>query len=255
MSRLVIVEPRLIAAAAASRGTGADFLRSVSPKEVWMDSATGGTVTITIDLGAAVEIDTIMLGYVRGSEAATTWSITGGLVSADQSVIQAATALRVPDVPGRSASVSHALWMGGARTLRYLAIALSHPGPARLSAGVLVIGKAFSPELGQDWGSGRQPIDTGNATALPDGGFATVEGVIKSAFSCTFSDLSEAETLQLEAIAAALGSVRPGLLIEDATRSAGLIARMHYGLFGKWKPFERRNRPQTRWDISIEQWV
>ena len=251
MSRVVLGEPRLIAAAAASRGTGADFLRSVSPKEVWMDSATGGTVTITIDLGAAVEIDTIMLGYVRGSEAATTWSITGGLVSADQSVIQAATALRVPDVPGRSASVSHAFWMGGARTLRYLAIALSHPGPARLSAGVLVIGKAFSP----DWGSGRQPIDTGNATALPDGGFATVEGVIKSAFNCTFSDLSEAETLQLEAIAAALGTVRPGLLVEDATRSAGLIARMHYGLFGKWKPFERRNRAQTRWDISIEQWV
>lgn len=254
MSRLVIVEPRLIAVA-ASRGTGADNLETQSPKEVWMDSATGGSATITVDLGAAVEIDTIMLGYVRGSVSASVWSITGGLVSADQSVIQATTALRVPDVPGRFASVSHALWMGNARTVRYLAITLTHPGPARLSAGVLVIGKAFSPELGQDWGGGRQPIDTGNATALPDGGFATVEGVVKSAFTCTFSDLSEAETLQLEGVAAALGTVRPGLLIEDATRSAGLIARMHYGLFGKWKFFERRNRVQTRWDISIEQWV
>lgn len=220
-----------------------------------MDGGTGGTVTITIDLGEAVEVDTIMLGYVRGSVAATTWSVTGGLVSADQSVMQAATGLRVPDVLGRFASVSHALWMGDVRTVRYLAITLAHPGPVRLSAAVLVIGKAFSPDLGQDWGSGRQPIDTGTATALPDGGFATVEGIVKSAFSCTFSDLSEAETLQMEGIAAALGVVRPGLVIEDATRSAGLIARMHYGLFGKWKPFERRNRAQTRWDISIEQWM
>lgn len=255
MSRLMIVQPCLIAAAAASRGTGADNLRSVSPKEVWVDSATGGNVTITVDLGAAVDVDTIMLGYVRGSVADTTWSITGGLVSANQSVIQAATTLRVPDVTGRFAAVSHALWTGAVRTVRYLAIALNHPGPVRLSAGVIVIGRAFSPELGQDWGGGRQPIDTGNATALPDGGFATVEGVVKSAFNCTFSDLSEAETLQLEAIAAALGTVQPGLLIEDASRSAGLIARIHYGLFGKWKSFERRNRAQTRWDINIEQWV
>ena len=255
MSRLMIVEPRLIAAAAASRGTGADNLRSVNPKEAWVDSATGGTVTITIDLGAPVEIDTIMLGYVLGSVAATSWSITGGLVSADQAVIQAPTVLRVPDVPGRFAAVSHGLWTGVARTVRYLAIALTHPGPARLSAGVLVIGKAFSPELGQDWGGGRQPIDTGIATALPDGGFATVEGVVKSSFACTFSDLSEVETLLLEKIAEGLGTTRPGLLIEDVTRSAGLIARMHYGVFGKWKSFERRNRAQTRWDISIEQWV
>lgn len=255
MSRLMIVQPLGIAAATASRGTGVDNLRSVDPKEVWMDSAAGGTATITIDLGAAVEIDTILLGYVRGSVAGSTWSITGGLVSADQIAIQPAAALRVQDVPGSFAAVSHALWTGAAVTVRYLAIILGHPGPARLSVGVLAIGKAFSPELGQDWGAGRQPIDTGTATALPSGGFATVEGVVKSGFGCTFSDLSEAETLQLERIAGALGTTRPGLLIEDAARTAGLIARIHYGLFAKWKAFERRNRAQTRWDVSIEQWV
>lgn len=92
MSRLMIVQPLGIAAATASRGTGVDNLRSVDPKEVWMDSAAGGTATITIDLGAAVEIDTILLGYVRGSVAGSTWSITGGLVSADQIAIQPAAA-------------------------------------------------------------------------------------------------------------------------------------------------------------------
>ncbi|WP_454279941.1 hypothetical protein [Sphingomonas sp. Marseille-Q8236] len=255
MSRLVIVQPLLVSAAASTRGTGADNLRSANPKEVWMDGATGGDVSITIDLGVGATIDTICLGYIRGSVAGTTWSITGGMVSADQVAIQAATSLRVPDAADSFEPVSHGLWSGAALTIRYLKITLSHPGPDRLSAGVLVVGKAFRPVLGQDWGGGRQPIDTGTATPLPDGGFATVEGVIKSGFSCTLSDLSEAETLQLERIAKALGTVRPGLLIEDDTRSAGLITRMHYGLFGKWKPFERRNRAQTRWDISIEQWV
>jgi hypothetical protein len=118
-----------------------------------------------------------------------------------------------------------------------------------------VIGRAFVAELGREWGSGRQPIDTGVVTTLPSGGFATVSGARKVLLTWTFGDLSEEETDALEDIALELGTTSPGLVIEDASRTAGLRSRIHYGLFKPWRTFERRNRRQTRWEISIEQWV
>jgi hypothetical protein len=120
---------------------------------------------------------------------------------------------------------------------------------------VLVVGKSFVAELGQEWGAGRQPIDTGTATALPSGGFSTVEGVRKVLFSWTFGDLTRDEADRLELIGLGLGETLPGLVIEDASATAGLRSRIHYGLFKRWRAFERRNHRQTRWEIGIEQWV
>lgn len=256
MTLFLIVNPMRIAAVAASRGTGAANLATVDPKEVWIDTAVGSDAVLTIDLGAARSIDTILLGSIGQSEAATTWRITGGVGGAAEVVILDTAALRVPDVEDDWAPVSHALWHGPTRVVRYLAITTNQPAAAAaLSAGLLVIGRAFAPELGPEWGGGRRPVDTGSATALPSGGFAVVEGVRKRALSCTFGDLQGAEADQLERIALALGETRPGLVIEDASPTAGLVARIHYGLFQKWRAYERRNRAQTRWEIEIEDWV
>jgi hypothetical protein len=255
VSRLLIVEPMRLAAVTASRGTGAANLATRDPKEAWIDAAAGSAATITVDLGAARTIDTIALLYVRPPAAAASWSIDGGVGAADTPVL-ATTALRVPDVAGEFEAVSHALWTGAARTVRYVTLTVTQPaGSPPVSAGVLVIGRAFVAELGQEWGAGRQPIDTGTATALPSGGFSTVEGVRKSLFSWTFGDLTVAETEQLETIALHLGETAPGLVIEDADATPGLRRRIHYGLFKKWRGYERRNRRQTRWEIGIEQWV
>lgn len=255
MSRLMIVEPTRIAAVGASRGSGAANLATHDPKETWIDAASGSAATITVDLGAARAIDTIALLHVRPPAAGATWSIDAGVGAADTPVLGAAT-LRVPDVAGEFETVSHALWTGAARTARYVALTLTQPaGAPPLSAGALVIGRAFVAELGQEWGAGRQPIDTGTATALPSGGFSIVEGVRKSLFSWTFGDLTLAETEQLETIALHLGETAPGLVIEDADATPGLRRRIHYGLFKKWRAYERRNRRQTRWEIGIEQWV
>lgn len=257
MSRLLIVEPMAVSAIAATRGTGADNLVTPDPKEVWADTTSASAASLTVDLGGVREVDTIFLGYVRPPAAGATWSITGGVAAAaDESTIQATTALRVPDVPGAAPAISHALWHGDPQSVRYLGLHVAQAvGSPALTAGVLVVGKAFIAELGQEWGSGRQPIDTGTVTSLPSGGFAVVEGARKALFSWTFGDLSAEETDQLELIGLALGETLPGLVIEDASRTDGLRSRIHYGLFKKWRAFERRNARQTRWEIGIEQWV
>lgn len=255
MSRLLIVEPVPIAGVTASRGSGAGNLATVDPKEVWADAASGSPATLTVDLGVERLVDTVLVGHVRPPAAGATWSITGG-ASADAAVIQPVAPLRVPDVAGTAPAMSHALWTGAARPVRRLAISLSQAaGEAPLTAGVLVIGQSFAAELGQEWGGGRRPVDTGTMTPLASGGFSTVEGARKSVFSWTFGDLSAAEADRIELIALALGETRPGLVIEDDARTPGLRSRIHYGLFQRWKAFERKNRRQTRWEIAIEQWT
>lgn len=255
MSRLIIVPPLPIAGVTASRGSGADNLLTHDPKEVWADSEAGSYATLIVDLGGAQVVDTILVGYVRPPADAATWVIYGGTDFPTQTVITEGP-LRVPDVAGDAPPISHALWHGSARSVRYLAILLTQPaGSPPLTAGVLVIGKAFVAQLGQEWGSGRQPIDTGTATALSSGGFSVVEGARKKLFSWTFGDLTVAEADQLDVIAGNLGETAPALVVEDPDQTAGLRARIHYGLFRKWTAYERRNRQQTRWELAIEQWI
>jgi hypothetical protein len=254
MSSLLIVEPLPIAAVTSSRGTGAANLVTPDPKEVWADSASGSAATLTVDLGAVRTIDTIFLGHVRPPAAGATWGIS--VSGAGDATPQPVTALRVPDVAESFSIMSHALWYGAPVAARIVTLTVQQPaGSPPLTAGSLVIGRAFVSEFGQEWGAGRQPIDTGTATALPSGGFAIVEGVRKRRFGWTFGDLSVDEADRLELIALALGETKPGLVVEDADRTTGLLARIRYGKFDRWRAPERRNRRQTRWEISIEDWV
>jgi hypothetical protein len=254
MSRLLIIKPLPVVSISTSRGSGVGNVLTPDPKEVWADNAIGAAATLTVDLGANRLIDTIFLGYVRAPSAEATWSITADGGSPQESVLQPIAPLRVPDSGGHPA-LSHALWHGPASWLRYLTITINQPTGAPLSAGVLVVGKALEAELGREWGWGRQPVDTGVATPLPSGGFSVVEGVRKVLLTWTFGDLSIEETDQLELIGLALGETKPVLVIEDADRTAGLMSRIHYGLFKRWRAFERRNRRQTRWELGIEQWI
>lgn len=257
MGRLLIVEPIPIAGISATRGRGVQNLTTRSPKEVWADTDVGyPTVQIQIDLGSAREIDTVLLGFIRTPVDGATWSIAIGLAGHAEEIVLPFNPVRAPDVPGRTAERTHGLWHGAPRLARYVELRLFQPvGASPLSAGVLVIGKAFVAELGQEWGAGRRPIDTGSATPLPSGDFATVDGARKNAFSWTFGDLSVAEADQLGAIADNLGVTRPGLVVEDPDPTPGLVSRIHYGLFQRWRAPERRNRRQTRWELEIEQWT
>lgn len=256
MANMIIVAPLPIAAIAASRGSGAANLSTADPKEVWTDSEAGSAVTIDLDLGAIRSIDTVYLGHVHDAAAGAVWTITGGAGGYADTVLKAAGALRVPEAAGRFASRSHGLWFGAAAAVRYIRITLTQPGGSPpLAAGVLLIGRAFQPGLNREWGSGRRPIDTGTATPLPGGGFGVAEGARKSAFAWTFGDLTADEVEALEATAEDRGETRPVLVVEDPDATAGLWSRIHYGLFQRFRAFERRNRAQTRWELEIEQWV
>lgn len=256
MANMIIVAPMAIAAIGASRGDDIANLLSVDPKEVWADSAVVSAATIDIDLGAVRTLDTILLGYVHGPAAGATWAISGGVAGYAETALKAAGPLRVADAANQFPAWSHGLWFGAIASVRYIRLTITQPaGFPALMIGALVIGHAFQPALNREWGSGRRPIDTGTATALPGGGFGIAEGVRKLGFSWTFGDLTEAEVESLEAIALECGETRPVLVVEDPAATVGLRNRIHYGKFDRFRAFERRNRKQSRWELGVEQWV
>jgi len=256
MANILILSPISISAIAASRGSGVVNLLTRSPKEVWIDSAVGSAATIDIDLGVAQSIDTVFLGYVSPPAAGAVWTITGGLAGYAETTIKASGALRAVDSASRAPSRTHALWTGGATSARYIRISVTQPaGSTALSAGVVMLGAAWRPTFNMEWGAGRRVIDTGSATSLPDGGFSTVLGARKRAFSFSLGDLATAEVDALEELLLDLGETSPALLVEDTDAIVGQRGRIHYGLFQGLKAFERRNALQTRWELNFEEWI
>lgn len=254
MANLLILSPARIASVTVNRGTGGGNLLTPDPREVWADSATGNG-TIGIDLGAPRAIDTVFLGHILPPAAGAVWAITGGIGSYYETLMAAERPLRVPDVAGRFPALSHAFWHGPSVTVRYLRISIEQPaGALPLTIGVVQAGRAFSPEWNHEWGSGRRPIDTGSATALPNGGFSVIEGVRKSAWHWTLGDLSDAERDTLYELALDRGETKPLLVVEDPASTAGLRRRLHYGKFMQLRQFERLGKNRTRWELQIEEW-
>ena len=256
MGNLLILSPAPIAAISASRGSGGANLLSRSPKEVWVDRAVGSPATIDIDLGAPVALDTIYLGYVLPPAQAATWTITGGVAGYTDTLIKASGSLRAVDTGSRAPARTHALWAGGLVTVRYLRLALVQPaGSPALSAGILMVGRAWRPRFNMEFGAGRRVIDTGTVAALPDGGFGTIDGVRKREFSWTLGDLSRDETDALEELVLDHGETIPLLVVEDPDATVGQRAGIHYGLFVGLKTFERKNAAQTTQQFVLEQWI
>jgi len=255
VSGLIIVAPRPIAGITASRGADAANLFTRDPREVWRDADSGSAVQFRIDLGEVQLIDTIFLGHATPLEAATTWTLRGGLVGYQQNVIQAQSGMRVQDSATSAPRRSHGLWHGPPIGLRYLEIELSTPaGSPPIAIGSLMIGKAFAPKFNKEWGAGRGVLDTGRATRLANGGFAIVDGVRRGSYSWSFGDLSQAEVDALYEIQLQCGETAPVLVVEDPVRSVGLYHRIHYAKFASLKPYRRRNPAQTRWELEVEQW-
>lgn len=249
MTAIKIVQPLTVVAIDASGGDGVGNLLTRDPKEVFWIPEAQGTVTVTIDLGSANQFDTVYLGYVRPKASPPSWRIRCGIGNADEQMLQAIAPIPSAVAVGPPSQRTEGLWTGAIATARYLAIDIEPSSPIEaITAGVLVVGQAFVTTFGPEWGAGRQPIDTGAASALPSGGFAVVDGAHKSRFSWTFGDLSPRETQQLEGLALDLGETKPGLVIEQGSRPL-------YGLFDRWKAYERRNRAQTRWEVALTEWI
>ena len=255
MGGLIIVVPQTPAALTVSRGTGAENLLTPDPGEVWADEESFDPATITIDLGEVRSIDTLFLGHCYPLPLGTTWSISGGVASAAEQVLQAHATMRVVDTATRRPGRSHALWHGAVAEVRYLSIEIDQAaGFDPVTIGSLIVGRAFAPTLGREWGSGRGVADTGRATGNRSGGFAIEPGVRKGKYSWPFGDLSDAEVDELYEIQLEVGETSPLLVIEDPDRTVGQVHRIHYARFSALKEYKRRNPAQTRWEFEIEEW-
>ncbi len=256
MANILILSPLTVSAIAVSRGAGAANLLTFDPKEVWTDAAVSTAANLDLDLGAVSSVDTIALAAIYGAVAGASWTISGGTVGYTDAVIKAASALRAIDATGQSPSISHALWTGAAVNLRYIRIAVTQPaGNPVLSIGRALAGAAFVPQYNKEWGAGRGVIDTGTATRLPSGGFAVVDGARAGSYAWTLGDLSEAEYEALYALQLEAGTTRPVLVVEDPAATTAQRNRIHYGLLTGLRKFERRNPKQTRWELSMEEWI
>ncbi len=255
MANILLLSPHATSGIAASRGTGGPNLGTPDPKEVWVDSAVGTNGYIYVDLGTVRPVDTLFLGAIYNAAADAECSVTYGVEGYwEQNLF--AGALRAPDAAGQFAAVSHFFWHGAPINARCIAIGVRQPTALLpLAVGRVMVGQAFKPAFNKEWGSGRRVIDTGTSTALPSGGFANVKGVRKGAYSWTQGDLTDAEVDTLYALQLAHGETEPLLVVEDPEATAGLRFRIHYGLFRSLKAFERRNPIQTRWELTIEEWV
>jgi hypothetical protein len=252
MANILIMRPLPFTVVGVSHGTGGINLTTQDPKEVWSGNA-GADNQITIDLGTNLLFDTIMLGFatVTATGGAPTWRAqsgfggTGDLSWTAHTPIISAGAIgpRYHALLRRPAPVDH----------RFIRIDVY--SPTTPTVGIIAVGLPFQPTYNQEWGGGRQIIDTGAKERLLGGGFGIGDGARKAGYRWTLGDLSDAETHTLYGLALSRGDTQPLVVVEDPDQTAGLNERIHYGLFDKLEAYERRNPSQTRWSLSIEQWV
>ena len=248
---LTILRGHALANVTASNGNGAQFLRTPEPKEVWQAAATG-TASIFVDLGQAVQLDTIFLGFTN-SAAAATWAIrrTTSMAGANAVQILADETLSLPE--SDDVRVHGLAWLAAPVTTRYLRIDVTQPaGAAALQAGVLIVGERF--EHPYEWKSGRRPIDLSERIDLAGGGFGFGSGAIKSSFRCTVADLDEEEVRTLWRLVKKVGTQEAIVLVEGGD---GEIEhdQLHYGVFERFEAYERENPADTRWALSMQDWV
>lgn len=252
MSNMLVIKPILPTGGGASRGTGYANLLTPDPKEIWTDTTVGSNVTFSFFLGGTISINFVMLGFITAAAAAT-MKVTAGVGNYTDFTLRNTSLIQTTGALGPR---YHGIWSGTPVSVSDVQITLNQPaGADPITAGVLLVGSAFQPTYNREWGSGRQVIDTGSKEALLGGGFGVGEGARKAGYRWTLGDLSDAEVASLYAIALDRGETRPIVVVEDPDNTAGLNERIHYGLFDRFEAYERANPQQTRWSLSMTEWV
>lgn len=247
MKRLAIVRPLPLVIGGTVPGVA--NLLTPNPKEVAAPAAAGQT--IDLDLGAALDFDTLFLGFSYGSTNATaaitvsygagaynTNALAGGLPIANSRLVDGFRHfVRVLDAPVNG---------------RY--IRLTVPAGIGPTAGVVAVGKSFQAFWGHEYGAGRFLEDTGSAERLLGGAFGINEGAIVGGYQWQFGDLTPDEREDLFALVKLLGQTKSVLVIEDVDATNDLGARTHWSLFARLEPYERLNPLDTRWAFKVMDW-
>lgn len=251
MGRLMIVEP-LAFTTTGTAGVQPAALGTPDPKEVWAaPNAAGGA--ILIDLGQVRTVDTFFLGF-SNANLNSEWSVQQtNSAFVDIGAVTVNLAMRSADAAtARTHSLAR---LAAPVTGRYFKLYVNTKSELTLYAGVLVVGLSIVPEWDKEWGSGRRLIDTGAATALIGGGYGVQQGTRKPGYTFTLGDLTDAEVEKLWAMALRKGETNPVLVVEQYDATENRQEKIHYGLFQRFEPYERRNPNETKWAMEIHEWV
>lgn len=264
MASLIILAPLPAIGIVSSRGSGESRLLESDPKEGWTDSTVGASVTLTIDLGSVQMVDSLFLGSSNAADGATL-AISSGVAGPSEltwtNAIRMSAPYRRSGKPRmsfyRRGSIVAGAYVPAPIAARYVqAVLYQPPGSPPLFIGNMATGLAFQPTYGNEYGSGRATIDTGNRESLIGGGFGTLLGTRKKAWSGQLGDLLDAEVDRLDDIFEDKGSTIPIVFIEgtEGIASVPQQEQIHWGLFQKLEAYERQAPAVTRWAISIEEW-
>lgn len=251
--KLILVEPIRPAVLASSAGeASAQNMLTNDPKEVFVASANAAR-NITFDFGAPVAIDSFYVGYTNATDASMT-PYTCTAIDGSGAVQQAlAETIRAADC--KTVRSGHLMRLAAPVVSRFFMISLSANAGAALQVGIIRLGYSFVAEWDREWGSGRRPIDTGRSTALLSGGFGVQDGARKGAYQWTFGDLTEAELEQLWGVFVRNGTTSPVIVNEWDGSAVGANEKLHYGLFQRLDPWERREPNATKWAMEVEEWI
>ena len=233
----------------SSRAGEVGYLLTPDPKEIWIANDSGDT-TITVDLGSPQPVDTVFLGFTNLPAGATFILDTTETYSGGALVRRAGPApIRIE---GGADGRFHGLIRWPAPiTERYWWLrlyGLTEP----LQAGALMFGARL--EQPYEFKSGRRLIDLSDRVELAGGGFGFGEGAVKSSFKATVADLADDELAKLFSIAKSGGNRSPVLAIEGGD-SAIDHDQVHYGVFDRFEAYERENPRDTRWSLSVQDWI
>lgn len=247
MSVLSILKPHAVSALSSTLVDGFRLL-TADPKEVGYMPNVVSQMTIDVDLGSIKPVSSIYLGAMSG---ALDFQVQGGAAAYTTNLIgNVAVAPKGSGVGSRKwlASFAEQSW-------RYVRLTSTTNAPNLFEIGNLVVGKAFRPTWGHEYGGGRGVGDTGAVTRLQSGGFGINPGARFKAWDFTLGDLTDAEVEELYDIALEVGVTNPIVVCENPDITAGLDARIHYGLFAKLDRFERLIPGATKWNLKVEEWI
>ncbi len=250
MSNILIMKPTkaISSPGVTTAGDGEIFLYTPDPKEVYVADAATNPTRIIVDHGTNVSMNCALLGFTNLPAGASVDFRTGTTTTTTSRDV-----VTVPptDLPlGRR----HAFGQFAPQSARYLEARITAPA-APVEAGVLISGMSFVPTYNRDWGEGRQIFDTGDKVRNRAGGFGVAKGARGFRLTFTLAELTDAEVRTLEAMCYDRGNSEPAVIVENPADADIRQEYIHYGLFDRFTALERRNPDETKWRLSIDEWV
>jgi len=246
MTLPLIVNPLPIAAIAQTVGTGAglDNLATPNPKEAFVASG-AGQVTIAIDFGVHVVIDTVFLGFTNLPEGASI-----DLLGDDAPIGSAVGSHSYRRAPARHAFVAFDAPIG------LTSLQLRVPGfDQALVAGIVAAGLGVRASAGVEPDWGRPITDTSVVSRLPGGSFGIDRAAASGGYQWTMPALTDIERDQLYALQLDVGIGSTILAIEDPAAVLGRNEVAHWSLITKPDVFARTMPGESKWPWQVQDWA